>query len=235
VKILKTLLVLIIIMPATETKIPYLVVLTGYPCAGKTTVADYLTEELGFVRLSSDNLRETLYAADCLSIEDGPDSEDKDWTLWRTLEDGRRLPIEDSELKDWIMWRILRESKLRYLGYGLDVVIDSSAPKNEHRMMLLDTTMPGYAIELRADKYLLFLDVERDVIEQRNREKYRDLGSLKYWDDNWEGQPDDYLPECRVLTYQNNTPEQREAMLRELDKRFRRKRNLFVPAGLCSE
>lgn len=167
-------------------KKPKLVVMSGYPSSGKTTIAEYLEKEFGFSYIGSDDLRKKLY--------------------------GKGFPELERE-KELDMWDILYCLKTARLYDGLDVVIDSTAPTNEYRKSLLDTKIP-------AEKYLLVLDVDRPVLESRERKRRGDIKAILQWDTFWDN-PEPSQSDYEVLLYKNNTPEDRDDIYSNLKFRFR--------------
>ena len=75
------------------------------------------------------------------------------------------------------------------------------------------------ASNIDADKYLIHLDVDRDVIEKRTIEKGRSTDSLSHWDERWED-PDEEEG-FKLLKYPNNTQEDMEAIKSEMERIFR--------------
>ncbi|MBS3074869.1 ATP-binding protein [Candidatus Pacearchaeota archaeon] len=91
-----------------------LVLLTGLPAAGKSTVAQRLVRENGFAILSTDDLRQSLFQQ----------------TYEELAKDGKR--------KDEVVRKIIDYSKLQILAAGCDLVIDSTAPTEKFRRRMLE-------------------------------------------------------------------------------------------------
>lgn len=170
---------------------PKLVVLSAYPRTGKTTISGYL-QELGFVRLASDSMREVLFNKTAPELAKDPDFEVKEYG---------------------ILWPTINYTKMGLLLGGVDVVVDASTVYNDMRRALLDTR------EFKADKYLIMLRTGQDELVRREMTR---SGSMEYSDklaSCWE-EPSGM--ECRILEYQSNAPEDLDIIKRDLHVRFRR-------------
>jgi predicted kinase len=140
-------------------------VLSGYPGSGKTVLAQRLTSEnRGFVRLSVDDLRAMFF---------GPIEEPKD----------------DEFVYNCIT--MLRELVLRS---GRSVVVDSTAPRNTTRELLLSTKVPGVT------RLVVLFMVEKNELEGRNRERGM-IGAVQAWDKTWENP----LSSIPVMKFRNNS------------------------------
>lgn len=195
-------------------KKPYLVLTAGYPCAGKSQAAGFLRDELGFIKLSSDNLREDLYGV-------------KDFDKYKK-EPGFKE-------KESLLFSLIGDGKLRSLYNGFDVVIDSTATYDDSRAFLFNTmTRQG---ELLVDRSLLHIKARDDIIRARNRAKGRDNDVVEEWGREWEEPTGEtHGITYNVIPYDNNEPDDLEAMLKDLDKRFRRtKSHIYVPADLAGD
>ena len=91
-----------------------LVLLTGLPASGKSTVAHRLVKEHGFSILSTDDLRQSIF----------------EQTYEELAKDGKR--------KDEVVRKIIDYSKLQILEAGCDLVIDSTAPTEKFRKRMLE-------------------------------------------------------------------------------------------------
>jgi len=179
---------------------PRLVVISGYPSSGKTIIATYMQRELGFERLSSDDYRKMLFGVEHPEFMQDPEYETKEWK---------------------ILWPLLDRAKADLLYIGRNVVIDSTAGFNDLRRMLLNTRYGNGDIEIEAEKYLLLLRVDRDILQQRDHPE-----SIEIWDSFWEEPvPGDY----EILDYPHNTPEDTEAVFSDLKRRFEKRDEIRVP------
>jgi predicted kinase len=140
-------------------------VLSGYPGSGKTVLARRLiSENPGFVRLNVDELRSMYFG------------------------DGQ--PAKDEELVyDTIT--TLRDSILRSRR---SVVIDSTAPRNSTRHILLNTKVQGVT------PLLVVMIVEKNELEGRNRERGI-RGAAAAWDRVWENP----MGQVQMLNFRNNS------------------------------
>jgi predicted kinase len=142
-------------------------VLSGYPGSGKTTLARRLiSENHEFVRLNVDELRSMYFGAG------QPLREEEEEFVYNTI-----TTLRDS---------ILRSRR--------SVVIDSTAPRNSTRHILLSTKVEGVT------RLLVVMIVEKNELEGRNR--VRGIGgAAAAWDKVWEN------PAGRVqmLNFRNNS------------------------------
>ena len=140
-------------------------VLSGYPGSGKTMLARRLiSENHEFVRLNVDELRSMYF---------GPDQ-----------------PPRDEELV-YNTITTLRDSILRNRR---SVVIDSTAPLNSTRHILLDTKVQGVT------KLLVVIIVERNELEGRNRQRGTE-GAVTAWDKVWENP----VGQVTIVNFRNNS------------------------------
>jgi predicted kinase len=95
-------------------KIPKLVVLTGYPTCGKSTVSKFLAEDLGFTRLSGDDISIELF--------------------------GHTYPYKGCEDPERI-WEAIYQRRDALLKSGKDVVVDTSAYSENRRKYLFSTPL----------------------------------------------------------------------------------------------
>ncbi len=185
-------------------KKPYLVLTTGFPSAGKSEISKYLQKELGFVRLSTDDIRKSYFDVDNYHTY-------KNDVLYQK--------------KEFILTDTLNRSKLTSLYYGLDVVIDSSAGFEKIRDQFLDTKINENSM-ISADKFLIYLKVDEDILRERNKIKGRKNNPVKEWKEFWQDpiKSEDY----KLITYENNVSIDLDKILQDIDKRFRRNnKNIF--------
>lgn len=159
-----------------------------------------MQEELGFERLSSDEMREMLFGVEHPELMKDP----------------------EYQLKEWgILWPLIYRSKDYLLSVGRDVVVDSTAAFNDLRRRLLNTRYGN--IEIPAEKYLALIRVEKETLRQRDHPE-----AIEVWDGFWE-EPESNPVGYEVLSYTNNAPEDREAIYRDMKRRFKKKGELWVP------
>jgi predicted kinase len=143
------------------------IVLSGYPGSGKTVLARRLiSENQEFVRLSVDDLRSMYYG-----VNQPPRERDEEF-VYNTI-----TTLRDS---------ILRSRR--------SVVIDSTAPRNSTREILLDTKVQG------ATKLLVVMIVQKHELEGRNQERGM-AGATAAWDKVWEN-PIGQVP---IVNFRNNS------------------------------
>lgn len=183
-----------------------LIVTTGYPCSGKSTVAKYLEDSLHFVRISTDDLRQKMY-----SVEDYPSFS--------------KSP--DFNEREALIWDVLEEQKADALERGKDVVVDVSAPKNKVREKLLEVSIALRFLKVPINRYLLYLDVCKDILKRRNIQKGRTNDPVAEWSPYWEEPKQGKT--YQILKYENNTQDRLAEILVNLDKRFRKQGRVYVP------
>jgi len=179
---------------------PSLVVLTGYPSSGKSTLSKYLQKEYDFTVISADDLRHSMFGEGYFNLKELP----------------------NGNLKEDLVWQMIGRGKMEALNRGLDVLIDTTAMVDEVRYLHLDTTIP-YKGSLIANKYLLWVDTDREVIGERNLKRGRSNDPLKWWDEHW---TDPVLgnDNCLLLRLRNNTEEDLQRIYDALDKEFGNKK-----------
>lgn len=171
---------------------PTLVVTTGYPCSGKSTVSAYLNRIFDFMVVSSDDLRKDLF-----NISDFLEFLRKD---------------KRARQKENVLWNVVNTAKCEALHSGLDVIVDSCASAHISRADLLSTE------NLNVQKYLLYLKVKKDILMQRNKDKGR-KDPITLWEKYWqEPKPSRGYT---LLAYNNNTAEQLRYIFKDLEKRFK--------------
>lgn len=140
-------------------------VLSGYPGSGKTMLARRLiSENHEFVRINVDELRSMYFGA-------GQPPRDEEF-VYNTI-----TSLRDSILRN-------RHS----------VVIDSTAPLNFTRHILLDTNVRGVT------RLLVVMIVEKNELEGRNRERGIG-GAAEAWGKVWENP----VGQVHVLKFRNNS------------------------------
>ncbi|MFQ5620376.1 MAG: ATP-binding protein [Candidatus Nanoarchaeia archaeon] len=139
--------------------IPRLVVLTGYPCAGKSRFSEYFRNQ-GYVKISTDDIRESF-----LGCEDR-----------ETYQKDQNIKEKES-----LVWQVVGDAKYRALSLGFNVIIDSTAMNREARKQLLHTMIPEGEVE----KHLVYVHTLRSVLEERAAIKY-EKPDLEYWDKHWQ-------------------------------------------------
>lgn len=175
----------------------YLIVMTGFPGAGKTEVATYLQKKLGFTRLSSDYLREAMFGF-------------SDYHLFRK--------DPQHEEKELCVFNLLQNGKMICLARGLNIVVDSSAPDDKLRTELfkVQTNQEAKSIE----KVLIYVRASEEILRERNLRKGRENDPIAEWKAVWDEPQEN--SEYRVLIYDNDTSMDLDAILVDIDKKFGR-------------
>jgi len=153
-----------------------LVLLTGLPATGKSTVAQRLAEDRGFAILSTDDLRQSLFRED----------------YGETRENGKA--------KEEIVRKVLDYSKLQLLLEGYDLVIDASAPTDKFRRRMLELPEDfGQVIK----KYLLHMRSDEQIIYSRQKARGRTKEAIEAIRGYWQ-KPQDGLLGSRLVEVENN-------------------------------
>lgn len=179
---------------------PDLVVLTGYPSSGKSTVSKYFQKEYDFTIISADDLRHSMFGEGYFNLKE----------------------IPKGDLKEDLVWQMIDYAKMSALRKGLDILIDTTAMVDEVRDVHLNTTINGQG-SILANKYLIWVDTDRNVIGERNIKRGRSNDPLKWWDDNWTD-PEIVKENCLLFRLRNNGEEDLQRIYKAIDREFRDKK-----------
>ena len=179
-----------------------LVVFTGYPHSGKTTIANFL-KKYGFVRLEIDQIRKELFG------KGFPETNDNQERMARLTFQYRKADLLVSEKS--VMLDSCSMSKTdKDESFLVPKFVEGSLRKNESKIK----------------KYLLYVDVNRKILLHRNfsyktrdNKKFLDLlpNLDKYWQD-----PKSYKSkDVKLLVYKNNTNQDLEKIKLSLEKLFK--------------
>jgi len=167
-----------------------LVVFTGYPHSGKTTIANFLVKH-GFLRLEIDQIRKELF--------------------------GRGFPNVNDE-EERLARLTFQYRKADILASGKSVMLDSCSISKVDRQEnflipdFVENSLRKQKMKLR--KYLIFLDVKRKIIIKRNisdnREKKALLDILGKIDKSWQDPKSYNSKDVKLLVYKNNTKQDLE-------------------------
>ncbi|MEJ8566316.1 AAA family ATPase [Elongatibacter sediminis] len=172
--------------------LPRLVVLSGLPRSGKSTVAALLAERHGFIRVCSDDLRE----------EYG--------MVWGT---------RDS--RESVVNHVVHYRAMEGLMMARDVVVDTTGMFRAQRRLFFDLSVYslGKVYPLNARRLLISLDVDDAVWQQRQRDAGRDLAQLGFYRDRFESvTPQEIREVDEHARYTNNTPDELDRMGKEIDR-----------------
>lgn len=151
-------------------------VLSGYPGSGKTMLAEKLVlENERFARLCMDNLRRMLF--------------------------NETYPCRD-ETQVFSILTTMRDLLLRE---GWSVVIDTTAPDDMIRTLLLDTKIQ------KVNSLLIVMKVARDTLMRRNR-RAGHLNAVRVWDQYWRDPP----LTLQAIRFKNNNTKEFESSYRFL-------------------
>ena len=176
-----------------------LVVFTGYPHSGKTTIANFLVEH-GFVSIELNEIRKELFDEEFPKI---------------------------TEHSERISRLVFQYRKLDNLIKGKSVIMDTAAISNTDREE--NFLIPEFAAQIlknkkfKLKKYLLYIDVDRNLMKKRNMKDpnrnnkvfFRVLKTIdKYWQE-----PKSYKSKSvKRLTYKNNAKEDLEKIKISISK-----------------
>ena len=156
-----------------------LVVLSGYPRSGKSTVTKFMQEELGFARLSIDDLRYNMYGMsfpEMVAYFGGGDFQSPEYQR------------EEELLRD-----VLQIQKMAHLMANKSVVLGGTFGYNQWRWELLCPSYGRLHHDSDIARYLIMVDVDRKELERRALTSARDPSLLRKWDEFWE-EPDFIYP-----------------------------------------
>ena len=185
-----------------------LVVLTGYLLTGRTTVSKYLAR-LGFHYVCNEDVSRELFDRSYTELPNGQGFHGK-------------------------VWEEVNRRKFTGLMKPQDTVVDSASPYNWQRVSLLDTS--GLPLDMSVEKYLLFLRSTRETIARRFVDMRPDRSHeyiqqrIDQWESEiWEDIDENLKNQYTILSYENNTQEDLEAIKMDLRRRFERRDPLLVP------
>ncbi|MGQ9530110.1 MAG: AAA family ATPase [Candidatus Bathycorpusculaceae bacterium] len=102
---------------------------------------------------------------------------------------------------EFLVYSMIADMRDALLEKGYSVIIDSTAPDNITRQFLLTTKIR------RVNSLLVTLNVEREVLIERNIEKFGDAETVYAWDKRWQ-KPVGNVP---IFKFKSNTMEEFEA------------------------
>lgn len=120
---------------------------------------------------------------------------------------------------EFLVYSLIAEMRDNLLGRGYSVVIDSTAPDNVTREFLLTTKVK------HANRLLVVLNVDREILIKRNVEKFGNASSVFAWDQRWE-KPKGGIP---VLKFKSNNMEEFEAYYAGLKELLESETHPFKP------
>ena len=170
---------------------PILLVTSGYPLSGKTTLTKDM-EKYGFERISAEDIREK--------------------TFGKTIEEIR--PEEEEEV-----WKKVLEKRDEALKKGVSVCIDSVSPDNKSRLRFLELNKNLEKTTQKA-LVIIYADRERLLDRGRHRDKRitEALKRIKFVEKLWQ-KPADF-PGVKVLKYKNNSRKEYDLLFGDIVKRL---------------
>jgi predicted kinase len=135
---------------------PTLVVMTGLPGSGKTTLTNYLVDHHRFAAISRDALRSICFR--------------QGFSAWQRYQNGAGRRLLDE---------VVDQLKELFLTAGRYVVVDSVAPSEEYRIHHLFRAQPS-----NVRRCLVWLEADRKDLNRRLAER-GDAEALAYWESRW--------------------------------------------------
>ena len=182
-----------------------LVVLSGYPCSGKSTLSRFMRDELGYFCLSMDDLRENMYRMTFPEMIEVIGNEDPT---------SRAFTNEEQYLRG-----VFQIQKIALLNTGKDVVLDGTFGYNSWRFELLQPSFGILHYDTPLKRYLVMIDVDRNILEERAKKKDRDPETLKLWDSFWENTVDFIYPgenTPKIIRLNNDNLDDMQTMFRTM-------------------
>ena len=174
-----------------------LVVFTGYPTCGKSTLSRFLDQDLGFIRLSGDEISEELF--------------------------GHTHPYADNEDPEEI-WKTIYRRRDRLLAKGRDVVIDTTAYDEQRRSGLFAASAQTekYLVWLQVSPETMARRAKGREWTADDMELWK---AQVGWEDPQEGPclPQQTKPQeggYHLLVYANDVPDDLERIKSDLRKQF---------------
>jgi predicted kinase len=120
---------------------------------------------------------------------------------------------------EFLVYSMIADMRDALLEKGYSVVIDSTAPDNITRQFLLTTRRK------RVNRLLIMLNVERDILIERNIEKFGDAKAVIAWDKRWQ-KPAANIP---VFKFKSNNPLEFEVYYARLKELLESEMHPFKP------
>jgi predicted kinase len=176
-----------------------LIITTGFPSSGKSTITQYLKEQFDYAVFSTDEFRKMMFGiTDFHQFQQDPKYIQKETSIAHTIHAGKQYALLQ----------------------GLNVIIDSTAMNNQIRNYLLHTNLPPLSIQ----KTIIYMQVTDDILQERNKQKGRTNDVVKEWKLKWE---DPISPttdsDYELVTYQNNTKMDLDHILKDIHTKFENK------------
>jgi len=120
---------------------------------------------------------------------------------------------------EFLVYSMIADMRDTLLEKGYSVVIDSTAPDNITRQFLLTTRRK------RVNCLLIMLTVDREVLVERNVEKFGDAKAVIAWDKRWQ-KPAGNIP---VFKFKSNNPLEFEVYYARLKELLESEMHPFKP------
>jgi len=120
---------------------------------------------------------------------------------------------------EFLVYSMIADMRDSLLEKGYSVVIDSTAPDNITRQFLLTTRRK------RVNCLLIMLSVDREVLVERNIEKFGDASAVVAWDKRWQ-KPVGDVP---IFKFKSNSMEEFESYYARLKELLESEMHPFKP------
>ncbi|MEM3699802.1 MAG: ATP-binding protein [Candidatus Bathyarchaeia archaeon] len=120
---------------------------------------------------------------------------------------------------EFLVYSMIADMRDTLLEKGYSVVIDSTAPDNTTRQFLLTTRRKD------VNRLLIMLTVDRDVLIERNIEKFGDAKAVIAWDKRWQ-KPAGNIP---VFKFKSSNPLQFEVYYARLTELLESETHPYKP------
>lgn len=169
---------------------PKIIVLSGLPRSGKSSVAKYLCTELGFGHVNSDSIREEF-----------------------------GIKFGSNDRREQAVNHVARGRALEHLLMAENVVVDTTGMFRAQRDLFMDLRIAAVnrLLRVKAQRILVSLQIEIAVWEQRQLAAGRSLAQKEFYVDRFQpvsSQEADLLD--AHLVFKNNTPSDLASIKHEL-------------------
>ena len=120
---------------------------------------------------------------------------------------------------EFLVYSMIADMRDSLLEKSYSVVIDSTAPDNITRQFLLTTRRK------RVNRLLIMLNVDREVLVERNIEKFGDASAVVAWDKRWQ-KPVGDVP---IFRFKSNSMEEFESYYARLKELLESEMHPFKP------
>jgi len=171
-------------------KTPNLFVMSGLPRSGKSSIAEFLSREHGFLRVGSDDIRE-------------------EYGMQWGSKDNREININ----------RVVYYRAMEHLMMSQDVVIDTTGMFRQQRRLFFDLHVYGVGKlhRLKARKYIISVEIDDQIWLERQKAAGRSGDDWSFYRGKFQPVSADETTQLNGhFRFQNNTPADLEEIKRQL-------------------